>query len=109
MVRAKRQEVVNTVLAQVLQQRGLIAAPELILPTPLTGRTALPDVIVDFNGLRLAIEAEFSSTRNAERAAYDAAQERVENGIAHIGMAVIYPVDFRTLDFESLPSAFDTN
>jgi len=57
---ASRQEVLNVILAQLLQERGLVAAPEEILRQP-TKERRLPDVIIDFQGLRLAIEAEFGA------------------------------------------------
>ena len=49
---ASRQEVLNVILAQLLQERGLVAAPEEILKTP-TKERRLPDVLIDFQGLRL--------------------------------------------------------
>lgn len=96
-----RQEVVNVLLAQLLEERGLIAAPEQILRAPLS-EARLPDVLVDFQGLRLAIEAEFESTPKAHAAAYLKARERVEEGIAHLGAAVVYPEKLRDADFGRL-------
>ncbi|MBI3462468.1 MAG: hypothetical protein HY000_05320 [Planctomycetes bacterium] len=97
----QRQEVVNVLLAQLLQERELIAAPEQVLRLAATG-TRLPDVLVDFQGLRLAIEAEYATAENAKKAAYDKASQRVEQGIAHIGMAVVYPSRLRTAAFARL-------
>ena len=69
---AQRQEAVNVVLAQLLKKRGLVAAPEQIININKSGKR-LPDVIVDFWGLRLAIEAEFRTRKyNALKKAYDA-------------------------------------
>lgn len=98
----QRQEVVNVVLAQLLQARGVVAAPEQILRSPATA-TRLPDVVVDLQGLRLAIEAEFSKTANAEQAAYSKAQARVDQGIAHMGVALLYPQSLRASGFARLP------
>ena len=70
---ASRQEVLNVLLAQLLQERGLVAAPEQIL-RHRTGETKLPDVLVDFQGLRLIIEAEFAGTAGAKEKAYLKAQ-----------------------------------
>jgi hypothetical protein len=55
----------------------------------------MPDVLVDFQGLRLAIESEYASS-GAEDKASKAALRRVEEGIAHVGMALIYPSTLRT-------------
>lgn len=101
-----RQEVVNVVLAQILQEHGLVAAPEQILKRPLEA-VRLPDVLVDFQGLRLAIEAEFSNTPSARDIARDKAQERVEQAIAHVGVAVVYPAKLRGLSFDRLKHELD--
>jgi len=96
----QRQEVLNVLLAQLLQERGVIAAPEQILRVE-PGAVRLPDVLVDFQGLRLMIEAEFKGA-GAERAAYDKARERVETAIAHIGVAVVYPAELKRTAFKNL-------
>jgi hypothetical protein len=89
-----RQEVLNVLVAQLLQQRGLVAAPEQIIKRPDLSSRRMPDVLVDFYGLRLVIESEFDS-RNAEDKASNAALERVQEGIAHVGMALVYPEPLR--------------
>jgi len=101
-----RQEVLNVLLAQLLEERGLIAAPEQIRGFRGQARQ-MPDVLVDFQGLRLAIEGEFATRSRggwdaAERRASQAALRRVEQGIAHIGVALIYPGRLRTLAFSKL-------
>jgi hypothetical protein len=78
----QRQEVVNVVLAQLLAEHGLVAAPEQIIKSPSTA-TRMPDVILDFHGLRLAVEAEFIDAPNAASAAFTKAQSRVEQELAH--------------------------
>lgn len=88
-----RQEVLNVYLAELLQERNLVALPEQI-QSPQGRSRQMPDVIVDFRGLRLAIEGEFAAARAKERAS-ESALERVEKGIAHIGMAIIYPLSLR--------------
>lgn len=99
-----RQEVVNVVLAQLLGEHGLVASPEQILHPPSTA-VRLPDVILDFHGLRLAVEAEFVDAPNAKGAAYEKAQSRVEQGLAHIGVAILYPARLRNTSFQKLKSA----
>ena len=90
-----RQEVLNVLMAQLLQERGVVAAPEQIVKDPF-GARRMPDVLVDFQGLRLVIEGEFASNA-AKQKASKSALKRVEDGIAHIGMALIYPVSLRDL------------
>jgi len=83
-------------MAQLLQERGVVAAPEQILKDPL-GRRRMPDLLlVDYQGLRLVIEGEFASN-SAKQKASKSALKRVEDGIAHIGMALIYPASLRDL------------
>lgn len=90
-----RQEVLNVLVAQLLQERGVVAAPEQILKDPF-GSRRMPDVLVDFQGLRLVIEGEFAS-HLAQQKASRSALKRVEEGIAHIAMALIYPASHRNL------------
>ncbi|PYX73059.1 MAG: hypothetical protein DMG72_13695, partial [Acidobacteria bacterium] len=60
----------------------------------------MPDVLVDFQGLRLAIESEYASS-SAQDKASKAALRRVEEGIAHVGMALIYPDSMKTAPGDS--------
>lgn len=105
---AQRQEVLNVLLAQVLAERGVIAAPEQILAEPSSQATRLPDVIVDFNGLRLAIEAEIGNDEGSKAAAFNKAQERVYEGLAHIGVAVAYPTSLRETAFARAKDELET-
>jgi hypothetical protein len=97
-----RQEVVNVVLAECLQDAGLAAVPEQIIRAAASGQVRLPDVIVDFEGLRLAIEGEFATTPDAEAKAVNKATERVEEGLAHVGIGVVYPAEAASWAFEEL-------
>jgi len=99
-----RQEVLNVVLAQLLQDRGVISAPESIIKGPLTSRR-MPDVLVIFRGLRTLIEGEVADQADAATKALNAARRRVMEGIAHIGVAVVYPSELRSVPFDSLKSA----
>lgn len=94
-----RQEVFNVLLAQLLQERGVVTAPEDVLKTAATGTRKMPDVIVDYAGLRIAIEGEVDDQPNYVQKALDSAKRRVEQGIAHIGVAILYPQDLREYDF----------
>ena len=94
-----RQEVLNVLIAQLLQERvqegAMIVAPERILKDPF-GARRMPDVLVDYQGLRLVIEGEIAS-RGAKAKAGQSALRRVEEGIAHMAMALIYPAQLRDL------------
>lgn len=105
---ALRQEVLNVLLAELLQERGLVAVPEQVLKQPLKS-VSLPDVIVDCQGLRLAIEAEFAMNAAAQKAAYESARERVEQAIAHVGIAIVYPKKLRSVSFDKAKSALETS
>jgi len=97
-----RQEVLNVLLAQLLQESGQIAAPEEVL-RHTQGSVKLPDVIVDFQGLRLVIEAEIGKTKDKQDRARNKAQERVDQAIAHVGVAVVYPKAIQDIkDFNRL-------
>jgi len=95
-----RQEVFNVLLAQLLQERGVISAPEKIIQAG--GERKMPDVIVSFNGLRTAIEGEVGGKPDAAERALASARRRVEDGIAHIGVAVVYAEELRRADFTQL-------
>jgi hypothetical protein len=57
----------------------------------------MPDVLVYFRGLRLIVEGKVEDAANAEESALNAARQRVEEGLAHIGVAVVYPGLLRKL------------
>lgn len=92
-----RQEVLNVVLAQILQERGVVSVPEKVVRNVLskTGQRRMPDVLVNFMGLRTVMEGEVDDQPDAKKRALESAKKRVEEGIAHIGVAVIYPAFLR--------------
>jgi hypothetical protein len=94
-----RQEVLNVVLAQILQDRGVISAPEKVIKQVFR---KMPDVMVNFMGLRTVIEGEVEDQPGAKERALESAAKRVEDGIAHIGVAIIYPAFLRQLDLGHL-------
>ncbi|MFZ5453240.1 MAG: hypothetical protein ACOZF2_15385 [Thermodesulfobacteriota bacterium] len=93
-----RQEVLNVLLAQILGRHGVISAPEIILKAKPGIKRRMPDVLVSFLGLRLIIEGEVEDAPKAEERALDSARQRVEEGLAHIGVAVVYPAFLRKID-----------
>lgn len=99
MTRGYRQEVLNVVLAQLLTQRGVTASPEVFQQ-----RSSI-DVLVPFRGLRLAIEGEVDDQPSAAERAWEKAKSRVEEALAHVGLAVVYPHQLRQLPIEELRTA----
>ena len=103
-----RQEVFNVLLAQLLQKRGLITAPESILKSGFEESRRMPDVIVNFNGLRTILEGEIDKDPDCRTRALESASKRVEEAIAHIGIAIIYPEYLRQLDFATVKAKLAT-
>ena len=98
-----REEVFNVVLAQLLHERGVVSAPEKVLRRVARERERrMPDVLVTYQGLRTIIEGKVSDQPGAEDASLRAARQRVEEGISHIGIALVYPACLRQVPFEEL-------
>jgi hypothetical protein len=95
---ASREEVFNVILAQILEEHGVISAPEQIIKARPGQSRKMPDVLVDFRGLRLIIEGKVEDFPKAEESALRAARQRVEEGLAHIGVAVVYPALLRKIE-----------
>jgi hypothetical protein len=93
-----REEVFNVVLAQILEEHGVISAPERIIKAKPGLTRRMPDVLVYFRGLRLVIEGKVDDAPNAEESALNTARQRVEEGLAHIGVAVVYPALLRRIE-----------
>jgi hypothetical protein len=105
-----RQEVLNVAIAQLLAKHGIISAPEIILKAKPGQKRRMPDILVSFLGLRLVIEGEVEDTPGAGERALESARKRVEEGLAHISMAVVYPVFLRKLnDFSQLQKELETS
>jgi hypothetical protein len=103
-----REEVFNILIAQLMHQRGIVAAPEQILSHDLNYSKAMPDVMVQYNGLRTIIEGRFAKTKAAQTALLKKTRERVQKGIGHLGIAIIYPDYFRSIPFDQLPTEMAT-
>lgn len=82
-----REEVINVQLANALASRGLEANAETIVAG---GR---PDVLIDLEGLKLILEGRIASQ---QAALMRDAEERLEEGLADISMAIVYPEELRT-------------
>lgn len=89
-----REEVINVALAELLSNRGIVSTPERIIRSLDEGRR-LPDVLVVFQGLRTIIEGKVDDQPEAAKQVLQDAMGRVEQGIAHLGVAVLYPASVR--------------
>jgi hypothetical protein len=96
-----REEVLNVLLAQLLDEQGIISAPEQSLK-PVSQSRRTPDVLVSFRGLRTAIEGKVDDNPTAKEEVQKNARGRVEQGIAHIGISVLYPSSLRKVPFTTV-------
>ena len=87
-----REEVANTYLAQIITELGVVAEAETILSRGMHR----PDVLFQLRGLRIVIESKFDDVAGAQERVHQDAAERVEESIAHIAVAVVYPKVIRT-------------
>jgi hypothetical protein len=99
----QREEVLNTVLAACIGARGTDASPETIL----RHGTIKPDVMAKLRGLRCAIEGKVADVAHAKTIALEDARGRVDQGIAHLAMAIVYPRSLRTTAFADLPDQIE--
>lgn len=91
-----REEVLNVELARILEKQGLVSFPETRQQTA-AGRTALPDVLVIYQGLRTIIEGKIEDQPDAQENVHRQAYKRVTDGLAHISIAVLYPTALRSV------------
>lgn len=94
----QREEVLNVLLAQLIQNSGMSAAPETISTS--SGERAMPDVIVTFRGLRCAIEGKIEDASGARDRVAEKARQRIETGVAHMAIAALYPSTLREEVFD---------
>lgn len=85
-----REEVLNVVLAQVLNDKGIASVPEQTMATALSGRK-MPDVIVEVHGQRTVIEGKVRDHKSAAKQVLVDVRGRIDQGIAHMGIAILYP------------------
>ncbi|MCH7697626.1 MAG: hypothetical protein IH865_01620 [Chloroflexi bacterium] len=96
-----REEVLNVLLAQLLHERGIASAPEQILQTTARQRR-MPDVIVTFHGLRTVVEGKVDDHPGAAKEVRANAAQRVEEGVSHLAVALLYPKELRKTPFKDL-------
>ena len=99
-----REEVINTQFAVLLSKHGTSAEAETILAK---GKHR-PDIILQMRGIRVVIEAKFVDHSRAENVVLADARNRVLKGIAHIAVAVIYPLDLRTSSTSEVMEKLET-
>lgn len=97
-----REEVLNVFLALLLQEQGIVSAPEQALKDAVSKRRRLPDVLVDFSGLTVAIEGKVDDHAGARSEVLEQAQQRLDQGIGHLAVAVLYPSAIRSAPFRDL-------
>jgi len=102
-----REEVVNVKLAEVLQKHGHLAEPELIIHQGSKRR--LPDVLIAFRGLRVVIEGRYRAGAQTEVQVRKKASDRVNSGLAHIAIGVVYPVNLRATPQADLEKQLSTS
>ena len=87
-----REEVLNVSLAHQMMARGADADPETIL----AGGRARPDVMLKLRGLRCAVEGKVDDAKDAKNLVLADARGRIDTGISHLAVAVVYPKVLRT-------------
>jgi hypothetical protein len=90
-----REEVFNVLLALLLHERGVVTAPEQSLRQAIEQRRHVPDVLVIYRGLRTVIEGKVADKAGADGKAIEQARDRVNSGIAHVAIALLYPAAIR--------------
>ena len=88
-----REEVFNAQLAVLLVRHGVDAEAETIRQSG----ASRPDVIFTLGGLRVIIEGKFADVPNAEAVVLNDAQRRVDAGICHVAVALVYPAALRSI------------
>jgi hypothetical protein len=88
-----RQEVLNTILADLICDRGINATPENVV---LKEGKHLPDVRAVYLGVRVVIECEVGTVGAAGNKALESAKGRVDDGIADVGVALVYSIELAT-------------
>jgi hypothetical protein len=104
-----REEVFNVLLALLLHERGVVTAPEQSFKQALQERRHVPDVLVVYRGLRTVIEGKVAGKAGADENALEQARDRVSSGIAHIGIALLYPATIRKITLFSELQTFLTS
>jgi len=98
-----REEVLNVILAELLEQRGLVSVPERMRRVRSRRKRRSPDItIVDFWGIRVIIEGRVTDGPSVERNLSNDAKRRIEEGLCPICIAVLYPNFLRYVEWVQL-------
>jgi hypothetical protein len=93
-----REEVLNVLLAELLERRGLWSVPESIRRSAGGEQHRLPDVtLADLSGVRIILEGKIRDTESERGKVFKAARRRVEEGLCPICVAVLYPPALRNV------------
>lgn len=91
-----REEVLNVLLAELLERRGLWSIPESIRRRAGGDHHRLPDVtLADLWGVRIIVEGKIFDGEGQRRSLLNSAHRRVEEGLCPICLAVLYPPELR--------------
>jgi hypothetical protein len=96
-----REESVNTQLAVLLTKHGVAAESETIQQS---GQHR-PDVMCVLGGLRIIIEGKFADSPGAFASVQRNASARIQSGICHLAVALVYPVELRSVPVGKLEKA----
>lgn len=110
-----REEVVNVKLAELLEKRDVVSLPEQIVSNIVEGRR-MPDIMTaNYLGVRIVIEGRIGQNSTVRNSLEVDCQERVEEGIAPMAIAVAYPEGIQSassltsLEEEIIESEFELN
>ena len=96
-----REEVLNVKLAELLSRSGLLSVPESILKRSAGKR--MPDITVgDYWGVRVILEGRIGNKSAIFRQLERDCERRIEEGLAAIVIAIIYPPELRHSEWEQL-------
>lgn len=97
-----REEVLNVILAELLQARGIVSLPETVRRLISRGRR-LPDItIADLFGVPIVVEGRIDGAPGVAASLVDLTRSRIEEGISPIALAVLYPAGLQ--EAHSLPA-----
>lgn len=106
--RGSREEVLNVRLSDLLRKRGVLASPERIRSKRTSAglQRRLPDVTVShLLGIRVVIEGRAASTPGGEVTLTEDAKRRIEEGLASIAIAIVYPREVKEAADEDIENA----
>ncbi len=97
-----REEVYNVHIALALEKRGIVTTAESIFRVGKSEKF-LPDIIVEYEGLRVVIEGKVNEYSHSQKKVIEQSYKRLEKGVAHIAVALLYPPEIRKTSFSDLP------